>query len=82
MAEPSPSVNDAKNSDTFLHNIHTLSEKNPSFNKAQPNKNDGEKVEAPGELVLVYGTSFLAEPDNKIDIAQNLTDAIDFTPVF
>jgi len=36
-----------KNSDPFLHNIHSLSEKNPSFNKAQPNKNDGEKMESP-----------------------------------
>src|SRR5689334_1824215 len=36
-----------KNSDPFLHNIHTLSQVNPAFNKAQPNKNDGEKVEAP-----------------------------------
>jgi plastocyanin len=36
-----------KNSDNFLHNIHTLSEKNPSFNKAQPSKNDGEKVDSP-----------------------------------
>jgi len=33
-----------KNSDNFLHNIHSLSEKNPSFNKAQPQKNDGEKM--------------------------------------
>ena len=36
-----------KNSDNFLHNIHTLSDKNPSFNKPQPNKNDGEKVDSP-----------------------------------
>jgi hypothetical protein len=36
-----------KNSDPFLHNIHTLSQINPSFNKAQPNKNDGEKVDSP-----------------------------------
>src|SRR5689334_13068638 len=36
-----------KNSDPFLHNIHSLSEKNPAFNKAQPNKNDGEKMESP-----------------------------------
>jgi plastocyanin len=35
-----------KNSDTFLHNIHTLSEKNPGFNKGQPQKNDGEEVDA------------------------------------
>src|SRR5204862_4869811 len=26
------------NSDTFLHNIHSLSQENPSFNNAQPNK--------------------------------------------
>jgi len=36
-----------KNSDPFLHNIHSLSQVNPAFNKAQPNKNDGEKMEAP-----------------------------------
>jgi hypothetical protein len=36
-----------KNSDGFLHNIHTLSQVNPSFNKAQPSKNDGEKVDSP-----------------------------------
>ena len=35
-----------KNSDNFLHNIHTLSETNPSFNKPQPSKNDGEKVDS------------------------------------
>jgi hypothetical protein len=34
-----------KNSDPFLHNIHSLSETNGSFNKGQPNVNDGEKVE-------------------------------------
>jgi hypothetical protein len=39
-----------KNSDNFLHNIHTLSEKNPSFNKAQPNKNDGEKMADPPKV--------------------------------
>ena len=36
-----------KNSDPFMHNIHTLSSVNPAFNKAQPNKNDGEKVDSP-----------------------------------
>jgi hypothetical protein len=36
-----------KNSDPFLHNIHTLSTINPAFNKGQPNVNDGEKVESP-----------------------------------
>jgi hypothetical protein len=36
-----------KNSDPFLHNIHTLSSVNPAFNKAQPSKNDGEKVDSP-----------------------------------
>jgi hypothetical protein len=39
-----------KNSDPFLHNIHTLSEKNPSFNKAQPSKNDGEKMDNPPKV--------------------------------
>ncbi len=39
-----------KNSDNFLHNIHTLSEKNPSFNKAQPGKNDGEKMADPPKV--------------------------------
>jgi len=34
-----------KNSDPFLHNIHTLSTVNPSFNKGQPNVNAGEKVD-------------------------------------
>src|SRR5437016_1426663 len=33
-----------KNTDGFLHNIHTLSTVNPSFNKAQPSKVD-EKVD-------------------------------------
>jgi len=36
-----------KNSDPFLHNIPSLSQVNPAFNKAQPNKNDGEKMESP-----------------------------------
>jgi len=38
-----------KNSDPFLHNIHTLSSVNPAFNKAQPNKTpgEGEKVDSP-----------------------------------
>ena len=34
-----------KNSDPFLHNIHSLSETNGSFNKGQPNVNDGEKID-------------------------------------
>ena len=36
-----------KNSDGFLHNVQSLAEKNPGFNKAQPTKNNGEKVESP-----------------------------------
>jgi len=36
-----------KNSDPFLHNIHSLSQVNPAFNKAQPSKNDGEKMDPP-----------------------------------
>jgi len=43
-----------KNSDNFLHNIHTLSEKNPSFNKAQPNKNDGEKMPDPPKVAEYF----------------------------
>lgn len=34
-----------KNSDPFLHNIHSLPEQNGSFNKGQPNVNDGEKID-------------------------------------
>lgn len=34
-----------KNSDSFLHNFHTISEDNPSINKAQPTKNDGETMD-------------------------------------
>jgi len=30
----------AKNSDTFLHNVHTLPEENPSSNNAQPTKDE------------------------------------------
>ena len=36
-----------KNSDNFLHNVHTLSEQNPPINQAQPSKNNGEKVDSP-----------------------------------
>jgi len=36
-----------KNSDPFLHNIHSLSTINPAFNKGQPNVNNGEKVDPP-----------------------------------
>lgn len=36
-----------KNSDSFLHNVHTLSTVNPSFNKGQATKNDGEEVASP-----------------------------------
>jgi hypothetical protein len=36
-----------KNSDGFLHNVQSLADKNPGFNRAQPSKNNGEKVESP-----------------------------------
>jgi len=36
-----------KNSDPFLHNIHSLATTNPPFNKGQPNVNDGEKFDSP-----------------------------------
>ncbi len=34
-----------KNDDTFLHNVHSQSTANPSFNFGQPNKDDGKKVD-------------------------------------
>lgn len=34
-----------KNSDDFLHNVHSLSTVNPSFNKGQSGRNDGEKID-------------------------------------
>jgi hypothetical protein len=34
-----------KNSDPFLHNSHSLAEQNGTFNKGQPNVNDGEKMD-------------------------------------
>ena len=33
-----------KNSDPFLHNVHSLAETNPGFNMAQPNKDPGSKA--------------------------------------
>lgn len=33
-----------KNSDTFLHNVHSLAEKNSGFNFGQPTKDDGKAV--------------------------------------
>jgi hypothetical protein len=33
-----------KNSDGFLHNVHSLATINPAFNFGQPNKNPGQKV--------------------------------------
>jgi hypothetical protein len=33
-----------KNSDGFLHNVHSLAVENPAFNFGQPNKNPGQKV--------------------------------------
>ncbi|HEV2292540.1 MAG TPA: hypothetical protein VGR35_01715 [Tepidisphaeraceae bacterium] len=33
-----------KNSDGFLHNVHSLATENPAFNFGQPNKNPGQKV--------------------------------------
>src|SRR6266545_3483297 len=34
-----------KNDDEFLHNVHSLASTNPAFNFAQPNKDEGKKVE-------------------------------------
>src|SRR5215212_544645 len=34
---PEPQTLNIKNSDPFMHNIHSLSEVNPAFNQAQPN---------------------------------------------
>jgi plastocyanin len=34
-----------KNSDAFLHNVHSMAEKNPAFNKGQPNVDPGMKVD-------------------------------------
>jgi hypothetical protein len=36
-----------KNSDPFLHNVHSLAEINPNFNFGQPNVDPGKKVESP-----------------------------------
>lgn len=38
-----------KNSDPFLHNVHTLPEKNDGENKAQPNVDNGTKLKTPKE---------------------------------
>jgi hypothetical protein len=38
-----------KNSDPFLHNVHTLPEKNEGENKAQPNLDPGAKLKSPTE---------------------------------
>src|SRR4051812_13111575 len=34
-----------KNDDPFLHNVHSLAATNPTFNFAQPNKDEGKKVD-------------------------------------
>jgi hypothetical protein len=34
-----------KNDDPFLHNVHSFSTANPPFNKGQPNKDDGMKID-------------------------------------
>ncbi len=36
-----------KNSDPFLHNVHSLAQQNPSFNFGQPNKDPGTPVDSP-----------------------------------
>lgn len=36
-----------KNSDPFLHNVHSMSEANPQFNFGQPNVDPGKEVESP-----------------------------------
>jgi plastocyanin len=38
-----------KNDDPFLHNVHTLPEKNEGENKAQPNIDPGQKLKTPKE---------------------------------
>jgi plastocyanin len=38
-----------KNSDPFLHNVHTLPERNQTENKAQPNVDPGTKLKSPKE---------------------------------
>jgi plastocyanin len=54
LAFPAGSTVDITNSDGILHNIHTYSEKNPSFNMAQPKfkKVIEQKVEKP-EVIKV-----------------------------
>jgi hypothetical protein len=36
-----------KNSDAFLHNVHSLAQTNPAFNFGQPNKDPGKDVDPP-----------------------------------
>jgi hypothetical protein len=36
-----------KNDDPFLHNVHSFAQVNPAFNFAQPNKDEGKKVDSP-----------------------------------
>src|SRR5688500_7200543 len=36
-----------KNSDAFLHNVHSLATVNPPFNFGQPTKDEGKEVESP-----------------------------------
>lgn len=36
-----------KNSDAFLHNVHSLSTTNPPFNFGQPTKDEGKEIESP-----------------------------------
>lgn len=42
-----------KNSDPFLHNVHSLAQVNPAFNFGQPNKDDGKKVDAPKAAEII-----------------------------
>jgi plastocyanin len=50
-----------KNDDPFLHNVHSLAEKNPAFNKGQPNKDPGMKVE-PMKVEETFGVKCDVHP--------------------
>jgi hypothetical protein len=43
-----------KNSDPFMHNIHTLPEKNTSFNFGQPTKDDGKSVPEQPKVAEIF----------------------------
>lgn len=43
-----------KNSDAFLHNVHSLAVENPAFNFGQPNKNPGQKVPEQPKITEIF----------------------------